>query len=171
MEITENMLRIRKTIIGDAEILYEWWNNRDLMIHVGFSMGLNISKDKIVHQIKSSYDKHLLILEFENVPIGEANYIEKNSETVEIGIKIGCIDLQNKGYGALFIKLMASTLFKSGYSKIILDVDSNNKRAQHVYEKIGFKKTGVHHNTWTDQLGNPRGHIDYELLKAHFAAA
>jgi RimJ/RimL family protein N-acetyltransferase len=49
--------------------------------------------------------------------------------------------------------------------KIILDTNLNNTRAQHVYEKIGFRKTAVRINSWKDQLGALQSSVEYELKK------
>lgn len=37
-----------------------------------------------------------------------------------------------------------------GYKKIILDTNLNNTRAQHVYEKLGFKKVRVKIRAWIE---------------------
>jgi RimJ/RimL family protein N-acetyltransferase len=55
-----------------------------------------------------------------------------------------------------------------GYKKIILDTNVKNTRAQHVYEKLGFKKLRVNENAWKDQLGEYQASIDYELNKVDF---
>jgi RimJ/RimL family protein N-acetyltransferase len=57
-----------------------------------------------------------------------------------------------------------------GYDKIILDTNLKNKRAQYVYEKLGFKKTGQNLNSWKDQLGEFQSSVDYELSKEDFLA-
>ena len=59
------------------------------------------------------------------------------------------------------------------YSKII-DMKSESKsanpitRAQHVYEKLGFRKTAVHYNSWKNQLGEMESSVDYELTADEF---
>ena len=37
--------------------------------------------------------------------------------------------------------------------------------AQHVYEKLGFKRVGVRVNAWKNQLGELQLSIDYELTR------
>ena len=54
------------------------------------------------------------------------------------------------------------------YQKIILDTNLNNKRAQHVYEELGFKKLQVHINSWKNQLGELQSSVDYELIPEDF---
>jgi len=55
-----------------------------------------------------------------------------------------------------------------GYEKIVLDTNLKNKRAQHVYEKLGFRKTGTNINAWKDQIGELQSSVDYELLKEDY---
>ncbi|GKU27868.1 hypothetical protein CFB3_47350 [Clostridium folliculivorans] len=52
--------------------------------------------------------------------------------------------------------------------KIILDTNINNTRAQHVYEKLGFKKIATRINSFKNQLGVFQSSIDYELINNDF---
>lgn len=51
-----------------------------------------------------------------------------------------------------------------GIARITLNIMLENQRAQHVYEKLGFVKTGVRENCWRDQTGKLRTAVDYQLL-------
>jgi RimJ/RimL family protein N-acetyltransferase len=55
-----------------------------------------------------------------------------------------------------------------GYKKIIIDTNLNNIRAQHVYEKLGFKKVRTNIDSWKNQLGDLQSSVDYELLKEDY---
>ena len=55
-----------------------------------------------------------------------------------------------------------------GFKVIILDTNVNNKRAQHIYELLGFKKIRINSDSWKDQLGNLQSSIDYELIEDNF---
>ena len=50
----------------------------------------------------------------------------------------------------------------------MLDTDLENRRAQHVYELLGFRRTGIRRDCWQDQLGRPRSAVDYELRPEGF---
>ena len=100
--------------------------------------------------------------------IGECSCRALEGSVVEIGIKICESDCQNRGVGKIVLSMFIKYLFNSGYSKIVLDTNLNNKRAQHVYEQLGFKKVGININSWKDQLGNFQSSIDYELFKEDF---
>ena len=109
------------------------------------------------------------IIEYNNKPIGEMNYIRMDEKACEMGIKICEADMQNRGIGKLVLSLFIKGLFEElGYDKICLDTNLNNKRAQHVYEQLGFQKVRVNLDSWKDQLGNLQSSVEYELVRDTF---
>jgi RimJ/RimL family protein N-acetyltransferase len=152
MEIKKGNFLIRHVTINDANILCQWWNDGKIMAHAGFPNGINTTEEIIKKQILDESDKttRRWIIEIG----GEMNYRNKGNDTVEIGIKICDFTKQNKGYGTKIIKMFIEYLFDElKYKKIILDTNLNNKMAQHVYEKIGFKKIRTRENSWKNKLG------------------
>lgn len=101
-------------------------------------------------------------------PIGEMVYRNLAGNTADIGIKICNADYQEKGIGRIALSMLIRELFRTGYTKIILDTDLNNLRAQHVYEIIGFQKIRVNINFWTNQLGKQESSVDYVLTAETF---
>lgn len=96
------------------------------------------------------------------------NYrIIQNNKT-EIGIKICNPHYHEIGLGRVILSLFIKELFNIGCKVIILDANVNNKRAQHIYEILGFKKIRVNTDSWKDQLGNLQSSIDYELIEENF---
>lgn len=170
MLLKYNNLTIRNATLNDAEQLTEWWNDGKIMTVVGFPNGLGQTVQETVDEIQKGTDEHrCLIIELDNEAIGEMNYRKINDITVQLGIKICDLSRQNKGLGKIALSMLISTLFNDyGYHKVILDTDLNNKRAQHVYEQIGFTKLRVNRNSWTDQLGNIRSSVEYELYEKNF---
>ena len=55
-----------------------------------------------------------------------------------------------------------------GFGKIVLDTDLENLRAQHVYERLGFRRLRINSGSWRDQLGQVRSSVDYELAPEDF---
>lgn len=166
MFIHNNNLTIRNATTSDASTLCKWWNDGNVMAHAGFPNGLGTSEEAIIQQLFSDNDnKHRrLIIEADKIPIGEMNYRNKGNAIAEIGIKICDFSKQEKGYGKKLLSMLINTLFNDmGYTKIILDTNLNNHRAQYVYEKLGFKKTRVNYDAWKNQLGELQSYIDYEL--------
>lgn len=102
------------------------------------------------------------------IPVGECNYRQTEEGVAEIGIKICETDCQNRGAGRKLLSMLIGWLFQNGYSKIILDTNVKNTRAQHVYESLGFRKVRTNVDAWKDQLGQLQSSIDYELTPADF---
>lgn len=171
VQLVDDNFVIRAAGAGDSETLAAWWNDGAIMAHAGYPLGLSTSPRIVLEQLLHDDDEvhRRLILEIDRVPVGEMNYRNKGGGTVEIGIKLCVIPLQNKGYGTRFLRLLITWLFtEKGYKKIILDTNVNNMRAQHVYEKLGFKRVGTRMNSFTDQLGQAQSSIDYTLTPADF---
>ena len=171
MLLKHNNLIIRNATEKDAEQLAMWWNDGKIMAHAGFQNGTGQTAQSIANNLQKDTDTthRRLIIEMDNMPIGEMNYRNKGSQTVEIGIKICDFSKQNKGVGKILLSMLISALFKDfGYQKIILDTNLKNKRAQHVYEQLGFTKLRVNQNSWTNQIGELQSSIDYELYQKDF---
>ncbi len=141
------------------------------MAHAGFPNGTCQTAKSIEDSLREDTDtthRHLII-EMDNVSIGEMNYRNKGGQTAEIGIKICDFSQQNKGIGKIVLSMLISALFNDlGYQRIILDTNIKNKRAHHVYEQLGFTKLRVNENSWTNQIGELQSSIDYELYQKDF---
>jgi RimJ/RimL family protein N-acetyltransferase/2'-5' RNA ligase len=139
------------------------------MAHAGFPKGIHTDADKLMEKINNETDtSRRLIIEIDFDRVGEMSY-RIQDDVAEIGIKICNFSYHEKGYGTKVLKMLIEYLFKEmNVQKIILDTNLNNTRAQHVYEKIGFKKIGVRIDSWRDQLGVLRSVIDYELRREEF---
>lgn len=73
--------------------------------------------------------------------------------------------------GKILLSMLISSLFNDlGYEKIVLDTNLKNKRAQHVYEKLGFQRLRIVENSWVDQLGEPQSAVLYEMKKEDFVS-
>lgn len=171
MYIQKNNLAIRNASTDDSILLSKWWNDGKIMAHAGFPNGTGQTPESIAESLSNDTDDthRRLMIEVDNAPVGEMNYRNKGNRVAEIGIKICDFSKQEKGYGKVLISMLINSLFDDfGYQKIILDTNLNNKRAQHVYEQLGFRKLRVNHNSWHNQIGELQSSIDYEMTKDDF---
>ena len=170
MYLMEGRLVIRNATTEDASTLCNWWNDGEVMAHAGFPNGIGTTEQAITDSLKNETDQNRrLILEIDGIPIGEMSYRAVDEKVAEIGIKICDFSQQEKGFGTKFIEMLINFLFvEMGYTKIILDTNLKNTRAQHVYEKIGFRKIAVKIDAWKNQLGELQSSIDYELSKDEY---
>ena len=164
MYIQYDTLLIRDAVTADAQQLTVWWNDGAVMSHAGFPLGLGTTVEKVIAGLGNGR----LVLEENERLIGEACYRKVGEGIAEIGIKICETDCQNRGLGRIILSMLISWLFEQGFEKIVLDTNLTNKRAQHVYESLGFRKLRINYDSWTDQLGNKQSAVDYELTEDSF---
>ena len=172
MDLVRDDLRIRNATSMDAGTLCSWWNNGRIMAHAGFPRGIGTDSQQIIESLqKDDDDGRRLIIESNNVAIGEMNYRTISDGVAEIGVKICVLEEQEKGFGSKCIQMLLRYLFvERRYKKVILDTNLQNTRAQHVYEKIGFVKVATNIDSWRNQLGELQSSIEYELCcETYFA--
>ena len=182
MKLEKGKLCIKNAEKEDCKQLVSWWNDGAVMAHAGFPNGLGTSEEMVQKQIAADNDdtrRHLVIW-YDGNRIGEMSYanlgdsLEETGEdtienrTADIGIKICNPAFQEKGLGKIVLSMLIRELFSRGYTKIVLDTNLKNKRAQHVYERLGFQKVDVRIDAWIDQVGEKQSVVDYELTKEHF---
>ena len=170
MRIEQGEIIIRDALPSDSAQLAKWWNDGAVMAHAGFPKGLGITEDQIIRQLAQDRDdtKRRLIIEYQGQRIGETNYLNRGQQVAEIGIKLCDPAFQNRGLGRVILSLLIRRLFDEGYQKIVLDTNLHNVRAQHVYQLLGFKQTGVRSHAFRDQLGNWQTAVDFELMPTDF---
>ena len=162
---------VRNTTLEDAKQLEIWWNDGKVMAHAGWPLGTGQTEAEIAAKIATDddYSHRRLMIEYDSKAIGEMNYRNIGNNTAELGIKICDFSMQNKGLGKIILSMVIESLFIDfHFEKIVLDTNLNNKRAQHVYEQLGFKKVAVNIDNWKDQLGNLQSSVDYELICSNF---
>lgn len=159
-------LTLRQAEAADAKQLAAWWNDGAVMAHAGFPNGLGTTEEEVIEGL----DSGRMVIEESDRLIGECNYRNLVDGVAEIGIKICETDCQNRGVGRKVLSMLIGWLFKNGYSRIVLDTNLKNARAQHVYESLGFRKVRTNINAWKDQLGQPQSSVDYELVEKDFVS-
>ncbi len=90
MLLKHTNLTIRNATEKDAQQLAAWWNDGKIMAHAGFPNGTGQTKQSIADSLREDTDEthRRLMIEMDHITIGEMNYRNKGSQTVEIGIKI-----------------------------------------------------------------------------------
>lgn len=182
MELEQGKLCIKNAEQEDCKQLVSWWNDGAVMAHAGFPNGLGTNEEKVQKQIAADSDdtRRRLIIWYDRNRIGEMSYVNLGdnleeigedaieNHTADIGIKICNPTFQEKGLGKIVLSMLIRELFSRGYTKIVLDTNLKNKRAQHVYERLGFQKVNIRMDAWIDQVGEKQSVVDYELTKEHF---
>lgn len=167
MYLTHQDLTIRDAVPDDAPQFAAWWNDGAVMAYVGFPRGLNTTPQAVADDIADmirNHTYHLLIVQQAGRPIGEMGWRDQEAGAAEIDIKICDLSLHDRGLGKRLLSMLLSSLFRDlGYRRAVLSVNPDNRRAWHVYERLGFRRVRVLENTWRDQLGRLQSAAEYEL--------
>lgn len=166
-------LRIRPARTSDAETLCAWWNDGAVMAHAGFPNGLGTTAERVRAQIAAESDDTVrrFLIEIDGTVAGEMSY-RHCGDAADIGIKICLPALRERGYGRRLLTMFLTMLFEEkGYRRVVLDTNLKNRRAQHVYELLGFRRVRVERGGFTDQLGEKQDVVYYELTPETFHPA
>ena len=162
MNIKYNQLCIRNAEKKDCEQLAVWWNDGTVMAHAGFPNGLGTSAAEIEKQIADDSDetRRRLIIEYNDVRIGEMSFYVFENHRYEIGIKICESDYQEKGIGRVvmdcgfaeaefFVDMLCSCVFEVGIKKNNVGSHAEQFFYEHAqynssnafFQSVGFEKT------------------------------
>lgn len=146
---------IRQLELGDEELFHKWRNSSIGNEYCGFNYGFLISKEalriELMKEIENNEvfpdEKTFIICKKENgTPIGDISYRnwDKRNRSAEFGIEIGEISERGKGYGFDALYHFIDFLFRFlNLNRVELTTYSDNKNAQKLYEKLGFKEIGL----------------------------
>lgn len=171
MRLEYENLTVRSAEDADVPFYVMWWNDGEVMAHAGFPRGLNTTLQKVAEIISRDDEKvsmHL-VAEIDNRPVGEMSY-KIIGNIAEIGIKICDKDYRDRGYGKKLLSMLISELFKRGAEKIVLGTNYKNRRARHVYSRLGFEEVEIRRDDWIDQLGELQTTVFCELLPENFVS-
>jgi len=148
-------IRLRAAEREDIPIFLKWINDEEITENLELLYPMSRTEEE------QWYDKmltrpdaeHIMVIEVQqtskgetNIPIGTCKFfnIDWRNRSSELGIMIGEKAFWNQGFGTETMRL----LLRHGFStlnlhRIWLQVFANNKRAIHVYEKVGFKHEGI----------------------------
>ena len=170
---------IRGLTGADTSLLHRWWNDPDVMTHVGFPNGLNLSRLEVEKIVAASTrsdtgppEQRRFVIEAVKpaMAIGELNYSgwDKVIGKVSIGIKICEQSALRKGYASAALCCFISYLFERlDVTKIELDTLARNQAARRLYEKIGFSMAGVTPNGFLEEMtGVYEDVVLFELLRS-----
>ncbi len=154
----------------DAKQLAKWWQDGRVMAHAGFPKGLHTNIEKLASQLKTQTNQQFIwiIENSQGDAIGEMNH-KINQKSAMIGIKICDFSHQEKGIGTAALKALIDYLFtRFALHQITLDTMIENMRARHVYQKLYFKEQTIKKDCWTDQLGQLRTAVVYQLTRSDY---
>ena len=144
------MIVLREKRIGDAHNDFGWRRDPELARYDAarpFAATLNdylaLYRDELTYP--SPYRRSFAIENTDGRHIGNVMYynIDTIRREAEIGITIGDRDYWSRGYGRDAVRTLAEHIFRvTGFRRIYLKTLDWNMRAQHSFEKAGFRTCG-----------------------------
>ncbi len=144
-----NSVRLRRVRRDDSNLLFEWINNRELVVNnAPFRPISKMEHDRWFESLGAKKDLEIFMIEDSDggLTIGSCQLknIHDVHRSAELQIRIGRTDRQNQGAGSEAIRLLIEYGFgELKLHRIMLHVFSTNSRAIHVYKKNGFQQEGV----------------------------
>jgi len=138
---------LRPIKLSDAESFCRWMNDKEVVKYLLFQSGIKL-KEELKWIRKQRQNKNGITWSMENE---EGNLIgntclelDEKNKVANLGIVIGEKKQWGKGYAGEVLELLKNYVFKKlKYNRFELDYRMDNKRAERVYLKSGFRKEGV----------------------------
>lgn len=96
--------------------------------------------------------------------------VDRIHRHAEVGIFIGSIEDQNRGFGRdAIVTLLRFGFDRIGLHRIAIMANAENERAVHLYGSIGFKEVGREREV-VFMRGRFRDHVCFDMLEDEFRA-
>ena len=148
--VQSNHLRLRPLQKSDADLLYEWITDRELVIHNSpfFPVSETDYEVWVERMMKNRSDLVVFVIEdlASEQAIGTCQLLNINwiHRSAELQIRIGSPTFQGRGFGSEAISLLCAFGFMElNLHRIYLSVFKKNERAIRAYRKCGFVEEGV----------------------------
>ena len=143
-------LYLRKMTVDDIPIYHKWRNDLDVMTFTSLDLDrytYEETKEFIETVILGATDSKCYIIEEKSHqrPIGMISLVnmDMKNRNAELIIDIGEKNEWGKGVGTSAVQILLEyTFMELNLHRLSLRVFSLNKRAHHVYEKLGFIEEG-----------------------------
>ena len=145
------MIEVREVTVKDAKNLLEFCNQvgseTDNLSYGSEGMGLSVAEEEeILAKFQNDKTSYFLLAEENGQIVGTCNcrsFRKKRlSHRAEIGIAVKK-DYWNKGIGRKLLTSLIALAKQSGLKVLSLEVRTDNKRAIHLYESLGFRRIGT----------------------------
>lgn len=164
--ISHGKITLRPLEPEDIELLYQWEN--DMEIWEMSNTKTPFSRYILTEYIKNSHNDiyitkqlRLIIQNEETQPVGAVDLFdfEPYHQRAGVGILIHKKEDRNKGYAADALKaLFGYSVNVLGLKQLYANISEDNRQSISLFEKVGFKKSGIKTNWlktpagWKDEL-------------------
>ncbi|MCI4371068.1 MAG: GNAT family N-acetyltransferase [Thermoplasmata archaeon] len=141
-------LLLRPLASTDLRRCVKWFSDPQIIYFLGRNSPVTLAEEeRLFRDYERRTDEHIFAIEVDGVHIGNLGLhkIERAHRKADVGIVIGESDYWSKGYGTEAMRVALRYGFEVlGLNKISLDVLEYNERAIRTYERLGFRREGLH---------------------------
>ncbi|MBK5253547.1 MAG: GNAT family N-acetyltransferase [Peptostreptococcaceae bacterium] len=149
---TKNLV-LKDTELSDCKYFYKWEKDSEITKYLSIDNDVqyeDVVKTFVLASNDSTKLMFTIISKAEKAPIGRVSISRISSRENSLDITklyIGNKNFQGKGYGIeLMEALTRYAFFDLNMERVTLDYYIDNKRAELLYNKIGFKSEGIMRN-------------------------
>ena len=171
LRLETERLVLRRYEEADIDMQYEIITDDRLSKYIKFpdltkEEELEYIKDCIKKADNSKYEKWVITLKDNNIPIGNisVNEINKKNNYCTVGYVI-MYEYWGKGYASEALKIVSDYLLDSGYYLVECSCNELNKQSSRVMEKAGFKRDGFIANRRLNKDGTYSGVEYYSKMR------
>lgn len=139
---------LRPLAAGDLRRCVKWFSDPEILRFLARSAPVTLAEEeRWFHDYERRADEQIFAIEIEGRHIGNLGLhkIDHAHRKAEIGIVIGEPTFWAKGIGTEAMRVALRYAFDElGMNKVSLDVLEYNERAIKTYERVGFRREGIH---------------------------
>lgn len=160
---------IRKMLLSDVDDKVRWINDEKNNQYLHYELPLE--KDKTTEwfkKIENDESRFDGIIEYDGLAVGVIGLLSIADGKAEYYITLGEESYKGKGIAKLAsISLLKKAFFEFKLEEVYLYTECKNMHAQYLFEKIGFKKSGIETGKVLNR-GNPVDRLFYTISKNDF---
>lgn len=141
------VVTIRKFQRTDIPKKVEWINNPENNQFLHYDLPLTVEKtEKWFASHENDNDRYDAVIEVDDIPVGTIGLlsIDRKNSKAEYYIAMGETDYKGKGIAKEASRLILAYGFeKLGLNRIYLFTETENIKAQRLFEKVGFIREGI----------------------------
>lgn len=148
-------IRLRPLAWTDLRRCVKWFSDPQIIRFLGRSGPVTMAEEeRWFREYQRRSDEQIFAIEVDSVHVGNIGLhkIDRVHRKADVGIVIGEATHWSKGYGTEAMRTVLRHAFESlGLNKVSLEVLEHNDRAIRTYERLGFRREGVHReDVWKD---------------------
>jgi UDP-4-amino-4,6-dideoxy-N-acetyl-beta-L-altrosamine N-acetyltransferase len=141
-------VRLRPLASSDLRRCVKWFSDPGIIRFLARNSAVTMAEEeRWFRDYERRTDEQIFAIEVAGVHLGNIGLhkIDRAHRRAEVGVVVGETSAWSKGYGTDAMRTVLRYAFGPlGLNKVSLDVLEYNDRAIRIYERLGFRREGIH---------------------------